>query len=566
MKLAVAYLRCSTDLQDDSVEQQRNEIQKWANQNDFQILDWYVDEGKSGTTFEKRPSFVRMIRRVEAGAQFEYILVYDESRWGRPNNPRENTYWKVHTERYGVKVRIVNTSSKHENDIGSFVTEVVESAEASEYSKKLARSTLRGAKANAEKGFSSGGSAPYGYVRVAVDKLSGQKLRVLKPGSWIRGNEEKVVWDLGDLAEIEVVERMFEMKASGLGYVLIADTLNKEGTPCPRRGRWRNKDQKWNQGTIRTIITNKAYLGIRVYNKHPQSHMGLGPTKPLWINDEKDWVLLERAHPAIVSHELFEKANRSTRGKFGKGNTQMVKSQYLLSGLIKCGKCGFNFSGQRYHKSGNHYYQDSGYINKGRSVCTSFLIRREKIESFVIQSIKENIIAADLERRLQQIVEKQIESRLTGKDLSVDRVEKALSANKVQMDNIIDAIAQGIKVDTVLDRVTLLETERNRLLREREKLDSVRVKKDDVRELAKSITAEIHHFEHAFQTSPPFEQKRWIRQFVLGIHVDRDQNRALCYIMKIPMVSHPVMTALLPSESSIVVVAGAGLEPATFGL
>ena len=374
----------------------------------------------------------------------------------------------------------------------------------------------------------------------------------------IRGNEKKVIWDLGDPAEIEVVKRMFELKASGLGYVLIADTLNKEGIPCPRRGRWRNKDQKWNQGTIRTIITNEAYLGIRVYNKHPKSHIGLGPTTPQWINDVKDWILLERAHPAIVSQELFQKANSSNHGKYGKGNAHIVKSEYLLSGLIKCGKCGFNFSGQRYHKSGNHYYQDSGYINKGRTVCTSFLIRRERIESFVLQSIKENIIAADLERRLQQIVEKQIESRLTGKDISVDRIEKSLSANKAQMDNMIDAIAQGIKVDTVLDRVAQLESERDRLLREREKLNSVTVKNDDVRELAKSITAEIHNFEHAFQTSPPFEQKRWIRQFVLGIRVDRDQNRAVCYIMKIPMVSHPAMTALLPSESSIVVVAGAG--------
>jgi len=73
-----------------------------------------------------------LIRRVETTANFNFILVYDESRWGRPNNPRENTYWKVHTERYGVKVRIINSSSKNENDIGSFVTEVVESAEASE--------------------------------------------------------------------------------------------------------------------------------------------------------------------------------------------------------------------------------------------------------------------------------------------------------------------------------------------------------------------------------------------------------------------------------------------------
>jgi site-specific DNA recombinase len=305
---------------------------------------------------------------------------------------------------------------------------------------------------------------------------------------------------------------------------------------------------------------------VRVYNKHPQSHLRLGALKQRWINDEKEFVVLENAHPAIVAKELFQKANISSRGKFGKGYAQIVKSEYLLSGLIKCGSCGFNFSGQRYYKSGNHYYQDSGYINKGRSVCSSFLIQKEKIESFVVQNIKDNILAANLESRLQHIVEKQLESRLTGKDLTLDRLEKALDANKSQMNNIIEAIAQGIKVDTVLERVSQLEAERDRLLREREKQERVSIKKDDVRELAKTITKEVHHFEHAFESAPPPEKKRWIRRFLLGIDVDRAKNRALCYIMKIPMVSHPVMTALLPSESSIIVVAGAGLEPATFGL
>ncbi|HWP81081.1 MAG TPA: recombinase family protein, partial [Bacteroidota bacterium] len=361
MKIAVGYVRCSTDMQDDSVEQQKQEIQKWAAANDYKIIEWYEDEGKSGTSFEKRPAFMRLMRRVESGANFEHILVYDESRWGRPNNPRENTYWKVHAERYGVRVRVINSSSKNENDIGSFVTEVVESAEASEYSKKLARATLRGSIANAQKGYSSGGTAPYAYVRVAVDKDTGQKIRVLKPGEWIRGNQEKVVWDLGDPAEVEIVKRIFELKASGRGYVMVADRLNREGVPCPKRGRWRNKDQKWCQGSIRAIVTNMAYCGVRVYNKHPQSHMKLGTTKRRWINDPKDWIILENAHPAIVSKELFEKANSTNQGKFGKGNPQIVKSAYLLSGLMKCGKCGFNFAGQRYHKSGIHYYQDSGY-------------------------------------------------------------------------------------------------------------------------------------------------------------------------------------------------------------
>jgi len=563
MKIAVGYVRCSTDMQDDSVKQQKNEIQKWASENDFTILRWYEDEGKSGTSFEKRSSFMSMMKQVETKPDFQYILVYDESRWGRPNNPRENTYWKVHAERHTVRVRVINSGSKNENDIGSFVTEVVESAEASEYSKKLSRATLRGSIANAGKGYSCGGTAPYGYMRVAMDKDNGNKLRVMRQGEWIRNNQEKVRWEVGDSSEVETVKRIFKMKASGIGYVIIADTLNKDGIPCPKRGRWRNKDQKWCQGTIRSIITNMTYYGARVYNKHPQSHMKLSFSKQRYINDRENWIIQVDAHPAIISKELFEKANNTNRGKFGTGSTNTVKSVYLLSGLIKCSQCGFSFSGQRYHKSGIHYYQDSGYINKGRSVCSSFLIRKNKIESFVVNSIKENILASNLESKLQHIVEKQLEARHTGKSLSLERIEKALATNKIQMDNIIDAISQGVKVDTVLERVKQLEAEHDRLVQEKEKIEKASVSKDDVKDLARNITREVGNFEQAFDTASFLEKKNWIRQFVLGIQIEREKNRALCYIMKIPKVNHPVMNSFLPSESSMMVVAGAGLEPAS---
>jgi hypothetical protein len=121
-----------------------------------------------------------------------------------------------------------------------------------------------------------------------------------------------------------------------------------------------------------------------------------------------------------------------------------------------------------------------------------------------------------------------MESRFAGKDLTLDRLEKALDSNKSQMSNIIDAIAQGIKVDTVLERVSQLEAERDRLLREREKQERVTIRKDDVTELAKTITREVHKFEHAFESALPPEKKRWIRRFRLGIDVDRAKNRAHC--------------------------------------
>jgi len=557
MRIAVGYVRCSTDMQDDSVDQQKREIQKWADGNDCKIIDWYEDEGKSGVSFEKRPAFMQLIRQVESHPKFEYILVYDESRWGRPNNPRENTYWKVHAERYGVKVRVINSSSKNENDIGSFVTEVVESAEASEYSKKLARSTLRGSIANAQRGYSSGGSAPYGYVRVAVDKETCEKLRILKPGEWLRGNLEKSVWDLGDPLEVTNVKRIFELKASGLGYVAIADIFNREGIPCPKRGRWRTKDQKWSQGTVRAIVTNETYYGVRIYNKHPQSHQKLSHSKERWVNDPSKWVVKEDSHPAIISKELFDKVNTSKSTQFGRGNPQIIKSEYLLSGLMKCSHCGFNFSGHRYYKEKIWYYQDSGYINKGRSVCTSFLIRKEKIEDFIIKSIKENLLSLDIEHKLEEAVEAQIERKGTGKDATIEKLERALNSSQTQIDNLVDAIAQGVNVDTVLDKIRSLEKDRDNLIAEKKRMEDFLPKKDDIKDLSKKIVREIHNFEKVFDSASSFIKKQWIRQFVLGILIDREGNRAICDIMKIPMVNHPLMTTLVPSESSIVDVAGA---------
>jgi len=242
----------------------------------------------------------------------------------------------VHFERHGVKVRIVNFQSKNENDIGSFVVEVVENAEASEYSKKLSRSTMRGCVAQVERGWSAGGSASYGYKRVAISTVTGEPLRDLPVGVHRRKGEEVVRLEVGDGSEAEVVRRIFEMKGTGVGFKTIANTLNSEGVQCPRRGKWRDKNQKWSCGTIRSIIQNPVYYGARVYNRFPKNKLsGLPRGKR---NDEKEWKIRENAHSGIVSKELFERANTSKLYKYAGGSSMAVRSPYLLSGLVKIGR------------------------------------------------------------------------------------------------------------------------------------------------------------------------------------------------------------------------------------
>ncbi|MGA9115549.1 MAG: recombinase family protein [Bacteroidota bacterium] len=83
--------------------------------------------------------------------------------------------------------------------------------------------------------------------------------------------QEKVYWVLGDSGEIDTIRFIFERRAKGIAYVVIAKMLNDLGTACARRGKWRNKDQKWSSGTIRSILENPAYYGARAYNRNSSS-------------------------------------------------------------------------------------------------------------------------------------------------------------------------------------------------------------------------------------------------------------------------------------------------------
>ncbi len=109
-QIAVGYIRCSTELQEDSPEQQKKEIELYATKKGFTVIEWFVDFGKSGTTFDQRPEFERLRKRVESHPNFQTVICYDESRWGRAIDAEENTYWRVHFRRYGVEVILVKTS------------------------------------------------------------------------------------------------------------------------------------------------------------------------------------------------------------------------------------------------------------------------------------------------------------------------------------------------------------------------------------------------------------------------------------------------------------------------
>ena len=552
IKVAVGYVRCSTEKQDDSIEQQKNELMVWAIENDYKIIRWYEDEGKSGTSFEKRSAFMQLKSCIETNVNFEFVLVYDESRWGRATNLRESNYWKYHFEKKGVKVVIINSGSNNKNNIGDIVIEAVESAEATEYSKKLSRSVLRGSKANASNGYSSGGTAPYGYERLAINKNTGKK-RELKAGQRAIPKEEKVTFILGDPFEVKIVEKI---------YKRIAEYLNSEKIPCPKRGRWKNKDQKWSVGTVRSIIKNQTYCGDRVYNKHPQSHLTIADGKKQWINPEEQQVISKDIHPAIINRKTFEKANNSI-GEFIGGARFKAVSPYLLSGLIKCDHCGFNYQGSYYKSDGLSYYIDGGYKNKGRSVCKSFKVPKKQLEKFAIKSICETIGKSNIESLIINTIRNNFNGKPIQNSTGNVRIHEAIALEKKKRDSLIDALEiGGDKIQSIIYRIEEHEKRIEILEMELEKLHARILNNNDIDHITSKVKQLLGDFDNIIGNADIPEKKKLMSLFIEQIQINRNSKEAVFYVKKLPTVHRKLETPMITVSS----VAEEGLEPPTPGL
>ena len=101
----------------------------------------------------------------------------------------------------------------------------------------------------------------------------------------IRPKEGYVLWEPSEQREVEVIRRIFGMRTKQrYEYTKIAKVLNADRAPCPQRGKWMNKDQKWSSATVGAIIKNPTDMGARVYNRLRKR--GIGKFAPrYWVKD-----------------------------------------------------------------------------------------------------------------------------------------------------------------------------------------------------------------------------------------------------------------------------------------
>ncbi len=168
---AAEYVRMSTEHQQYSTENQADALRAYAEHHNMEIVQTYSDAGKSGLKIEGRDALRQLINDVESGeTNFDVILVYDISRWGRVQDADESAYYEYICRRSGISVHYCAEQFDNDGSPVSTIVKGVKRAMAGEYSRELSAKVFAGQCRLIELGYRQGGMAGYGLRRMRIDQ------------------------------------------------------------------------------------------------------------------------------------------------------------------------------------------------------------------------------------------------------------------------------------------------------------------------------------------------------------------------------------------------------------
>jgi DNA invertase Pin-like site-specific DNA recombinase len=294
---AAQYVRMSTDFQRYSLENQAAGIAAFAASRNLTIVRTYEDKGRSGLRFGNRRGLQSLIADVEGRrADFDFVLVYDVTRWGRFQDVDESAYYEFICRRAGV--RVLYCAEQFEND-GSFVSAIMKNIKrvsAGDFSRDLSVKVFAGSCRLVRLGFKQGGIAGYGLERVLIDQSGAQRC-ILAPGDRKVLMTDRVILRPGKPEEVETVRRVFRSFVHERKTELeIARELNEQGT-------FNQLGRPWRMLSIRRLLACDKYIGNYVYNRKS------GKLKGKRIPNPPDlWVRCDNAFEGIIDPALFKAA------------------------------------------------------------------------------------------------------------------------------------------------------------------------------------------------------------------------------------------------------------------
>lgn len=380
------YLRLSrddgTESESNSIASQREILKEYIKRYpDMEIYDIYVDDGYSGTNFD-RPDFNRMMDDIYAG-RVNCVLVKDLSRFAR-----NYTEGGIYLDKTFVKLGVRFIALNNQIDIGigginSFnqlvqigVTNIMNESQAANTSVNV-RGTLN---LRRQQGKFIGSFPTYGYLKDPDD------------------NHHLIV----DEETAPIVRMIFERFIGGESIIGITKDLNEMGIPNPsmykkqkgfnyRHPCGRSNDGLWPDSSVRRILQNRMYVGDMVQGKNTTYSYKIKQCRAI---PRDEWIIVEGTHEPIISQETFDNAQALFNKSIRKSPTK--KNVDLFSGLVRCADCKrvMNKKTNQHAYGTYHYYRCVTARKLKKSACTNHTIRIDKLEQAVLLTIQNMINTA----------------------------------------------------------------------------------------------------------------------------------------------------------------------------
>jgi DNA invertase Pin-like site-specific DNA recombinase len=294
---AAQYVRMSTNHQKYSIQNQEDAITKYAAQRSLTIVRTYEDEGRSGLRIFGRYGLRELIDDVRfKRSNFDCVLVYDVSRWGRFQDVDESAYYEFICKRAGIKVHYCAEEFENDGSLVSTILKHMKRVNAADYSRQLSTRVFIGQCRITELGFWHGGQAGFGLRRHLIDEHGIPKQR-LEYGQQKYLQTDRVVLKPGPAFEVKTVKRIFRAFVTQEKCVTeIAAELNADQIRTTR-------GNLWSAQTIDKILTNETYIGNIVFNR-----TSFKLQQKAIFNPPNMWVRRNNALEAIIAPTTFAKA------------------------------------------------------------------------------------------------------------------------------------------------------------------------------------------------------------------------------------------------------------------
>lgn len=373
-KITALYCRLSRDdeMQGDSnsIRNQKSILQKYADDGGFTNTAFFVDDGYSGTTFD-RPDWNRLVELVDSG-KVGTIIVKDMSRLGR-DYLKVGMYTEMVFPNADVRFIAINNGVDSDNQAENDMTPIINI-----FNEFYAKDTSRKIRAV----FKAKG-------------LAGKPLCTNPPYGYIKDPEDKTRWIVDEEAA-KVVRDIFRLCVQGYGVSQIANEISRRhimnptahakanGVSIPDNREDGDNCYKWRDSTISHLLSRQEYLGHTVnFKTYRKSYKQKKQLK----NDPENWQIFENTHEAIIDRETFDIVQRI---RDGRRRVTPMGEMPALSGMVFCADCGakmYQVRGRSLPQS--EYMVCATYRKKGKEVCPSHQIRNSVIEKYLLVGIRE---------------------------------------------------------------------------------------------------------------------------------------------------------------------------------